>query len=171
MNLTALEAPATDIGYNALYTSDEALITFLNSKDPDWAATQTIAPTGITATSLDNAVIMVSWLPITYTDDTGGYKVMMSETAGGPYTLAGQTENKTTSSLNVTSLTPGTRYYFVVQTHTNSSSHNRLLSRARTAWKARPSPGYRPKFKSRGRCSSAVRLFRASSWADCPTGP
>ena len=57
-SLTALTT--TDLGYNALYTSNEALNTFLNMKDADWAATQTIAPTGITATSLDNAVIMVS---------------------------------------------------------------------------------------------------------------
>ena len=84
MNLTALEAPATDIGYNALYTSEEALITFLNSKDPDWAATQTIAPTQVMATSLDNAVILVSWLPITYTGGGGYYRVLSSETAGGP---------------------------------------------------------------------------------------
>jgi hypothetical protein len=124
VNLTALGSSYTNIGYNALYTSDETLITFLNSKDADWAATQTIAPAGVTATSLDNAVIRISWLPIAYTSDTGYYKVMMAQTVGGPYTLAGQTENKTTSSLNVTGLAPGQRYYFVVQTHTNAHANN-----------------------------------------------
>jgi hypothetical protein len=122
VNLTALTA--TNVGYNALYTSDEALITFLNTKDPDWAATQTIAPTGVTATSLDNAVILVSWLPVAYTANPGYYKVLISETLGGPYTLAGQTADKATSSVNVTGLTPGRRYYFVVQTHTNAHANN-----------------------------------------------
>jgi hypothetical protein len=114
----------TDFGYNALYTTDEVLIAFLNSKDPDWAATQTIAPTQVTATSLDNAEIMVSWLPVTYTADAGYYQVRISENPGGPYTLAGQTADKTTSAVNVTGLTPGTRYYFVVRTVTNAHANN-----------------------------------------------
>ena len=123
-NLTNLTDGFSDIGYNALYASDQGLITFLNLKDPDWATTQTIAPTQVTATSLDNAEIMVSWLPITYTGDTGSYKVLMSETAGGPYTLAGETADKTTSAVNVTGLTPGQRYYFVVRTVTNAHANN-----------------------------------------------
>ena len=48
-NLTRLSSSYTDFGYNALYTSDAALIAFLNSKDPDWASTQTIAPASVTA--------------------------------------------------------------------------------------------------------------------------
>ena len=121
-NLTGLTD--TDIGYNALYTSGGALITFLNSKDPDWASTQTIAPTQVTATSLDNAAIIVSWLPVTYAADPGYYEVLISESPGGPYTLAGQTTDKTTSAVNVTGLTPGTRYYFVVRTVTNAHANN-----------------------------------------------
>ena len=124
-NLTALTT--TDFGYNALYSSDEALITFLNTKDPDWAATQTIAPTGITATSLDNAVIMVSWLPVTYTANAGYCRVLISEALGGPYTLAGQTEDKATSWVQVSGLTPGRRYYFVVQTVTNAHTNNQNI--------------------------------------------
>jgi hypothetical protein len=110
----------TDFGYNALYATDPDLTTFLNTKDPDWASTQTIAPTEVTATSLDNAVILVSWLPITYTGDTGSYNLYMSQIAGGPYTLVGQTADKMTTSLQVTNLTPAQRYYFVVRTQTNA---------------------------------------------------
>jgi Leucine-rich repeat (LRR) protein len=123
-NLTALLPEGTDIGYNALYATEEALITFLNSKDADWAATQTIAPSQVTATSLDNAVILVSWLPIVYTGDTGYYAVYSSTTAGGSYALAGQTLNKTASSLSVSGLNPGQTYYFVVRTHTDAHSGN-----------------------------------------------
>ena len=124
MNLTALYDYSVDIGYNALFATDEALITFLNSKDADWASTQTIAPADVTATSLDNAVIMVSWLPVAYTADAGYYQILMSDTLGGPYTPVGQTADKATSSLNVTSLTPGQRYYFVVRTVTNAHANN-----------------------------------------------
>ena len=122
--LTNLSTSETAIGFNALYTSDSALIAFLNTKDFDWAATQTIAPTGVTATSLDNAVIMVSWLPISYTGNTGGYRVYIADAPGGPYTFVGQTADKTITSMNVTSLVPGDRYYFVVRTQTNAHAVN-----------------------------------------------
>jgi len=121
-NLTGLTV--TNIGYNALTASDEALITFLNAKDPDWAATQTIAPADVTATSLDNCVIMVSWLPVAYTADPGLTNVYMSQTAGGPYTLAGSTADKATTALNITGLTPAETYYFVVRTQTNAHADN-----------------------------------------------
>ena len=123
-NLTSLDPANTNIGYNALYSTDSALTTFLNSKDPDWASTQTIAPASVTATSLDNAVIMVSWLPVTYTADAGLTNVYMSQTEGGPYTLAGSTSDKATTSLNVTGLTPAQRYYFIARTQTNAHANN-----------------------------------------------
>jgi Leucine-rich repeat (LRR) protein len=124
-NLTALVVdPATDLGLNALYTPDPTLIAFLNSKDPDWASTQTIPPSDVTATALDGANILVSWLPIPYTDDGGYYTLFSSETAGGPYTSLGPTANKSASSLQVNGLTPGQTYYFVVKTHTNVHSGN-----------------------------------------------
>ena len=123
-NLVNLSTSETAIGYNALYTTDGPLAAFLTSKDADWTATQTVAPTSVTATALDDAVIMVSWLPIAYTGHTGGYRVYVSETTGGPYTFAGQTVDKTVAALNVTGLTPGDRYYFVVTTQTDAHASN-----------------------------------------------
>ncbi len=123
-NLTALVPASTNFGYNALYATDEDLIAFLNVKDPDWVATQTVAPSQVTATSLDNAAVLVSWLPIAYTGATGYYRVLSAQTPGGPYTAVGQTTSKTVSSLLVSGLAPGTRYYFVVQTHTDAHAGN-----------------------------------------------
>jgi hypothetical protein len=122
VNLTSLTA--TNIGYNALYASDEALVAFLDTKDADWAETQTIAPTQVIATPQGGAAILVSWHPIAYTADAGYYKVLISVTPGGPYTLAGQTVDKSASSLQVTGLMPGLPYYFVVQTHTDMHADN-----------------------------------------------
>jgi len=124
-NLTLLDPePYTDFGYNALYTSDPAVAAFIATKDPDWASTQTVAPSDVTATPVDGAGIVVSWVPIDYTEDGGYYTVFSSETSGGPYTSAGQTANKSASSLQVNGLVPGRTYYFVVQTHTNAHSGN-----------------------------------------------
>ena len=126
VNLVNLNPPTSSLGlhFNALYAIDPNLVAFLDAAESGWAWTQTIAPTQVTATSLDNAVISVSWLPITYTANPGYYKVLISESEGGPYALAGQTTDKTTPAVNVTGLTPGTRYYFVVQTVTNAHASN-----------------------------------------------
>jgi hypothetical protein len=127
-NLVNLNSNQTNIGYNALHTTNESLINFLNSKDPDWASTQTIAPTGVTAMSLDNAVIAVSWLPVTYTGDAGYYEVWYGRDAGGPYSgIAAQTSDKATTSILVPGLTPGVRYYFIVRTFTNPHANNQNI--------------------------------------------
>jgi Leucine-rich repeat (LRR) protein len=116
-NLTNLYS--MDIGYNGLYTDNETLRTFLNGKDSDWESTQTIAPANVSASSLSASSVRVSWTPIIFTSCTGGYKVYYSTTSGGPWSDAGITANKSTASYDVTGLTTGTTYYFVLKTQTN----------------------------------------------------
>ncbi len=80
--------------------------------------------------SLAEGSFKVSWTPIRYQEFSGGYKVFYSTTSGGPYTLFGKTEDKNTSSLDVTGLKTGTTYYFVVQTVTDphASNNNTVVS-------------------------------------------
>jgi uncharacterized delta-60 repeat protein len=114
----------TDIGYNALQTADPGLIAFLDSKDPDWALTQTIAPNGVAATPFDHTTIDLSWDVIPYSSDSGGYRVAVATTPGGPYSFFQQTADKTCDSLPVSGLTPETTYYFVVSTRTEAHDDN-----------------------------------------------
>ena len=107
------------LGNNALYTDDDVLSDLLNTNDPDWGNIQTTTPTDVSATASSESSIDVSWTPIIYTGDTGGYRVFYSTTSGGPYNVYGQTTDKTVSSMQVTGLNPGTWYYFVVQTRTD----------------------------------------------------
>ncbi len=125
-NLTNLEAGRLDLRWNALYTTDNALRTFLNSKQSggNWESTQTVTPTGVTAGSPTASSLTVSWTPIAYTGDTGGYQVFYASSSGGPYTLFGTTANKSASSLAVTGLAPSSGYYFVVQTQTDPHGLN-----------------------------------------------
>ena len=46
MSLVSLNPAHTDLGNNSFSASDPDLIAFLNTKDADWASTQTIAPAG-----------------------------------------------------------------------------------------------------------------------------
>ena len=121
-NLTDLTS--TDIGYNALHTDDNTLRIFLDTKDPDWENTQTFAPENVTANVTSDTSIEMSWTPITYTSDSGGYRVFYSTTPGGPYTLFSATADKSASQMEVTGLNPNATYYFVVQTRTEPHSAN-----------------------------------------------
>ncbi|MDQ1352707.1 MAG: hypothetical protein QG657_3013 [Acidobacteriota bacterium] len=122
-NLTNLNNLSEHYGlnlcWNALYTNNDILRAFLDMHQWRWEYSQTVAPANITATSVSNTSIDIHWTPITYTSDTGGYRVFYSSTPGGPYTYFGMTADKLASSLTVTGLNPGVTYYFVVQTRTN----------------------------------------------------
>jgi len=121
-NLTKLTS--TDIGYNALYTYDIPLSTFLDDKDPGWENTQTVAPGYVTARSLSSASVEVSWLPIYYKADSGGYRVFWRKIHTGTYTLFDTTEDKWASQVEISGLTSNTTYYIVVQTRTESHDGN-----------------------------------------------
>ncbi|MGD2085380.1 MAG: fibronectin type III domain-containing protein [Candidatus Aminicenantes bacterium] len=123
-NLTGLFQSYFDISYNALYTDDEALRTFLTNHDYDWDTTQTIAPTNISAAAISATTIRVFWTAVTYTWDNGGYNVYYSTTSGGPWTYSGMATDKSATSYDVTGLNPGTTYYLAVKTVTNPHAYN-----------------------------------------------
>ena len=131
-NLTLLAADESDLTYNALYSTDATLTTFLDTVQylGDWQSTQTIAPTGVAVGAITSASVALSWTPIAYTGDTGGYEVFYATSSGGPYTLSGTTADKTVAGWTVTGLAAGTPYYFVVQsvTYPNENNQNTVTS-------------------------------------------
>jgi Leucine-rich repeat (LRR) protein len=126
INLTNLYTSQLDLSRNGLYTADTTLRDFLNTYQVggDWEATQTIAPTGLAAGEETHDSINVSWTPIPYQADSGGYNIYYSTTSGSGYTLAGTTADKTIDNYTVTGLDPFTTYYFVVTTVTNPNGIN-----------------------------------------------
>ncbi len=134
-NLTKLSSGWTDLRWNALYTSDATLRAFLDSKQNggNWEGTQTVVPTGVAAGSPSDSSLTVTWTPIGYTGDTGGYRVMYAQSSGGPYALYGTTADKSASSLVVTGLAPSAGYYFVVQAFTEPHDHNRNTVESETS--------------------------------------
>ncbi|MCP4216315.1 MAG: hypothetical protein GY765_16825 [bacterium] len=118
------QAHFLNINYNSIYPDNEYIRNFLDTATWGWEATQTIAPANISALASSLTSVHLSWTPIMYTADTGGYKVYYSTTPGGPRTYAGITADKSVSSYQLTGLTPGETYYIVVQTQTDSHSNN-----------------------------------------------
>ncbi len=132
-SLDGLSNNLCDFRWNALYTEDETIKEFLEKKQVggEWESTQTIAPVEVAARPASPTSIEVSWKPITYSYDPGGYRVYCGITPGGPYTLSSTTEYKWNSHLEVTGLTPLTCcYYFVVETLTlaHNDNENEVIS-------------------------------------------
>jgi len=132
-NCTSLDATSgIDFRWNALYSNDAALTTFLDGKQltGNWESTQTIPPSNLNAlTPTDNSVNL-DWTPIDYTADIGRYEIMFSEDSGGPYSLFDETTSKLDSSMLVNNLDPGTTYYFIIETVTDSHLDNRNTIRS-----------------------------------------
>jgi hypothetical protein len=124
-NLTGLTGDYTDLGYNRLTASGPSLLAFLAAIDPDWAATQTVPPANVRAVGAS-----LTWTPIAYTGDGGYYVVSYATKPGGPYTVAGQTTDKTASGYTVAGLQYSTTYYFAVQSYTlaHGGQQNALTS-------------------------------------------
>jgi Leucine-rich repeat (LRR) protein len=116
----------SDFRWNALYTNDETVRDYINSKQigGNWENTQTITATDVSAQAISGTTVEVSWVPISYTQDDGGYLLFYSRTPAGPYTLFGTTGTKHDSRLEFTGVEPFTPYYFVVKTRTESHRYN-----------------------------------------------
>lgn len=120
-----------DLGYNALWTTDATLTTYLNEKQPDWASTQTVVPTNVQAVRTSPTSILVTWSPIAYTANGGGY-VVVDSPSSGTFQTAGQTADKTADSFTITHLDPDQTYQVAVRTstpaHTDTGQQNDILS-------------------------------------------
>jgi Leucine-rich repeat (LRR) protein len=115
------------IEYNGLFSSDPSVRAFLEAISPGWEATQTLAPSGLTAGPVSETSITLSWTPGNFTEFTGGYRVLIATQPGGPYSLYGDSASKSIDSMIVDGLNPATPYFFVVQTWTDPHYNNQNL--------------------------------------------
>ena len=107
------------IGNNALF-AEPAVQAFVESHLGAMGP-QTLAPTDVTAEARSGSSILVSW---TWAGGFPSYNVSYSTTPGGPYTYSGSAE-WWESSLTVDGLSPGTTYYFVVQSCSDPHEANK----------------------------------------------
>ena len=118
-----------DIGYNMLDQSDPALVEVLNSRDPDWYETQTLAPTNLQAAS-SGAGVLLTWTPIAYAGDGGHYEISYATDPGDAFMVHGNTADKLASSYQVDGLETNVVHYFRLRTYTpaHSQQMNELWS-------------------------------------------
>ena len=110
------------IGSNALYADDPVIKAYLDDFFRGWDKSQTIAPENFQVRSLDfNPVpgltwgsnrIKLSWDPIVYKEDDGGYEACIKESAEGLcLSYAGLTHDKNQTSMVVSGLKPNFQYF------------------------------------------------------------
>jgi Leucine-rich repeat (LRR) protein len=124
-NLSSLTGYMIKVGYNALYSQEDMVRSFLDKSDMSWARTQTIPPVNVKAEPASKSSVTVSWKPIPYKADPGCYLVYYGDSPRGPWMLSGKTDTKRQNSFEVTGLKRGRTYYFTVQTQTKPHSNNR----------------------------------------------
>jgi Leucine-rich repeat (LRR) protein len=114
-----------DLRWNALHTDDPVVRQFLTSKQvyKDWEGTQTVAPTAIETTAVDPTTVMLSWEPILYVANGGGYRIYYGPD-NSPGTLWETTSSKYITSSTITGLTPGTTYSFAIEAVTQPHADN-----------------------------------------------
>lgn len=131
LNLTNLfDAIGLYLGWNALYTDDQALEGFLELKTGTlgWnSTTQTTAPRRIHITGSSADSVTLEWDPITYTAQDGGYRVWYRPSGAEAFMDGGFTADKSTASHTVSGLVPGESYTFQITTETNPHSNNSNL--------------------------------------------
>lgn len=129
--LTALPDGGSDFSYNALYTADPKVRDFVNAKQGyDVEDTQTVTPAGVRIVQVTDRSATLSWTPIRYQGDGGGYQVAASTTPGGAPVAIATTSTKELDSITLRNLAPATSYFFTVTavTHPHDEQENLLVS-------------------------------------------
>jgi hypothetical protein len=111
------------LDYNALYPRDAQMASFLESKDRALWISQTVPPSGFSATAFSSSA-RLSWSRIAFSEGDGRYEIFKSLNSGGPYTLAGSTTDKTETAYNLSGLAPNTIYHLVIRTVSDPHEEN-----------------------------------------------
>lgn len=132
-NLTNLLDQQSDFRQNLLFTNDEAVRAFVNAKQgggEPFEPTQTVPPTGVQILQTTDRSATLTWTPIAYNYDGGGYQVAASTTPNGAPSVIATTNTKDIDTIVVRNLNPATTYFFTVSTvtHPHDSQKNLLVS-------------------------------------------
>lgn len=130
-NLTALTDGNLQLGHNLLSTSDAGVRAFVNQKmGEDFALTQTVAPANVQVTQMTDRSATLTWTPIAYNYDSGGYQVTASLAIGDSPVVIATTNTKDTNSITVRGLEASRTYFFNVSTvtHPHDAQKNLLVS-------------------------------------------
>ncbi|RPJ87444.1 MAG: hypothetical protein EHM18_01090, partial [Acidobacteria bacterium] len=118
-------SPFVDFAYNGLYANHPDVFNFIGLHHwYDFASTQSAGPFSLTVEQVTGNSVRLSWIPISYAADNGGYEVLYRKDSDGPLTVYAMTPDKTVNSVTVTGLETGTTYSFILRTITYPHAKN-----------------------------------------------
>ncbi len=106
-----------NISYNMLYSTDQAVHSFLQTVSPDWDQTQTLKIENIKVQSRTVSSITVEWDKSVYQPPAGFYRVWLGNTPEGEFVSQGTTENLRSNSFQLTGLQANTTYYVRISSY------------------------------------------------------
>jgi hypothetical protein len=121
---------AGDLGYNRLWNQRRSVAQCMQTIDPDWPTTQTRPVTNLRVSEFFTNALGLRWTPIAYTADGGYYEIAIATTPDGPYTVHGQTSDKSAATYRIDNLTPGVTYYIQVRSYTPAHSNHPVALRS-----------------------------------------
>ena len=128
LQMTGLEDNASDFRWNRLTVNSRNVEKFLALKQisgESWINTQTIAPSTLTAKEGETLQeLILSWNPIPYTSNEGGYEIYIAQHPDGPYEFRYRTGSKLDNSYTITNLYSDQTYYFKIRTLTKPHAQN-----------------------------------------------
>jgi hypothetical protein len=125
MNLSQLQDNASDFSYNALYTNNSQLSSFLDLKQigDSWSETQTLPVTDLTTGSITDKSITLFWAQISDTFPNGGLEISYAK-AGESFAPIYPLLQKMDQEFTINGLLPGTQYQFRIRNCTDSHYEN-----------------------------------------------
>lgn len=128
INLTS-----SDFRYNAVYSDNTGLINFLDATGPVGSLldTQTLDADNIVFSNVGNAGFDITWNPVAYMQDGGGYRVYMAEQIDSDtgsvvtdFVQIAEVADKANSSVTLGDLVPCRQYFVKVVSYTNVHLEN-----------------------------------------------
>jgi Leucine-rich repeat (LRR) protein len=115
--LTALQDNACEFRWNALWTNNDALKAFIDSKqNGDWIQMQTLAPTSLHAEKALETSVILSWEPSVLDNIQGSYEIYYSHQSSGNFQLFVTVNGLGTKTFTLNNVETGVPYYFKMKT-------------------------------------------------------
>ena len=126
--MTWLKDNGSDFRWNCFTVPNRTTEKFISTKQvsgESWIDTQTIAPSEIKSKEGSSyRELVLSWEPIAYTADSGGYEIYISQDIANPFELLYVTHSKMETAYTVTGLKVNKTYYFKIRTVTYPHMNN-----------------------------------------------
>lgn len=122
----------TDFRYNAVYSSEQALIDFLDATGPVGSLldSQTLDADGLVFSNVTNTGIDLDWNPVNY-QQAGGYRIYMAQQIDSvsgsivtDFVEVALIADKTITTTSFSNLTTCQQYFFKVVSYTNAHADN-----------------------------------------------